>query len=387
MSANGWTRMKEGDLYSLATARRIVKNSDPGVSLFIWGPPGVGKSTMVREVTEELGIGLLDVRAAQLESIDLRGFPVIDPETNLASWKAFMNVLPHPGIHGERGILFLDELNLATLDVQKACYQLINDRRVGDYAMPEGWRIIAAGNELEHAEGAIIEMPHPLKNRFQHITVEAPTSPEQRADMYNWFYRHAIHPSIISFLKFRPDAVFDMSNVHAEHAYPTPRSWHKISIQMNRKEMGLLDDGGRLTDDRLYLQLIAEQNVGKGRAYEFVEYVTTIFSRVPDPVAILERGLKRALEESAMQMPDEGDAGTLFALCTSVVAHLKGMCQDPGVVDNFYDFIFSISHMGEFAMLTVQEAWAIDEVRHAIGRSKSSDNFKRFAKEFVYLVG
>ncbi|MCC6347308.1 MAG: AAA family ATPase, partial [Nitrospirales bacterium] len=168
--------MKEGDLYSLATARRIVKNSDPCVSLFIWGPPGVGKSTMVREVTEELGIGLLDVRAAQLESIDLRGFPVIDPETNLASWKAFMNVLPHPKIHGGKGILFLDELNLATLDVQKACYQLINDRKVGDYALPEGWRIIAAGNELEHAEGAIIEMPHPLKNRFQHVTVEAPTS-------------------------------------------------------------------------------------------------------------------------------------------------------------------------------------------------------------------
>ena len=111
--------------------------------VFLWGPPGVGKSRLVADVARRQGRKLYDLRAVLLDPVDLRGLPRISDE-GITSW-CVPEFLPHPQ-DTEEGILFLDELNAAPPLVQAACYQLILDRRVGQYRLPDGWAVVAAGN-------------------------------------------------------------------------------------------------------------------------------------------------------------------------------------------------------------------------------------------------
>src|SRR5713226_7324319 len=117
--------------------RTLVSVRQP---VFIWGSPGVGKSAVVRQLAKELAIPLQDVRALLLDPVDLRGLPFLGADGR-SKW-ATPEFLPESG----SGILFLDELNAAPAMVQASCYQLVLDRKVGEYSLPEGWAIVAAGN-------------------------------------------------------------------------------------------------------------------------------------------------------------------------------------------------------------------------------------------------
>jgi hypothetical protein len=399
--------LKEGDLYSLATAREKIKRTTLDVAINIMGPPGVGKSTMVMELADELGVSLLDVRAQQIESIDLRGMPTIveveqwiDQQksmgvdisridrsklpTKIAAWMPFSNLLPIPAIHGNEGILFLDEFNLASIDVKKACYQLILERKVGGYVMPEGWRIVAAGNrKSDVGEEFVGDNGNALNNRFRHIFVDAPKTDEQRADMFRWFYEHNVHPSIIAYLKFSPDATYAPPKDTDEELerFPTPRTWEMFSKQIMNPDSGLLDDNGRLTSDKMLLMSDCADFVGKGWALHFVEYVS-VFNDIPDPMMILEKGVKATLDETGKKMPKKDEPGKLHALTSSVVAYLKNMHKDSATVKNFFDFIEHLN-VGEFEMYATQEAWRIKEVRESL---KQSPDFKNFCKAHSYLI-
>ena len=133
--------------------------------VFLWGAPGVGKSQVVAQVAEERNLALRDIRAVLLDPVDLRGLPRITAE-GLSVWcpPGFL-----PGANDpEEGILFLDELNAAPPLVQAACYQLILDRRIGEYKLPDGWSIIAAGNR-EKDKAVTHRMPSALANRMVHL--------------------------------------------------------------------------------------------------------------------------------------------------------------------------------------------------------------------------
>src|SRR5690606_19509089 len=134
------------------------------LSTMIWGPPGIGKSSIVAQTAARFGLGFIDVRLSQLAPTDLRGLPV--PEDGIARWYP-PEFLPRDG----RGILFLDELNMAPPAIQGMAQQLILDRKVGSYTVPEGWFIWAAGNRKED-RAAVFDMPAPLANRFLHLEVE-----------------------------------------------------------------------------------------------------------------------------------------------------------------------------------------------------------------------
>ncbi len=139
--------------------------------VFVWGSPGVGKSDVVRQVAESKQVALQDVRALLLDPVDLRGLPFLSPDKQ-AKW-ATPDFLPREG----EGILFLDELNSATAMVQASCYQLVLDRKLGEYTLPDGWAIVAAGNR-ESDRGVTTRMPTPLRNRFTHLQFEV--------DMQEW---------------------------------------------------------------------------------------------------------------------------------------------------------------------------------------------------------
>ena len=136
-------------------------------SVMVWGPPGIGKSETVAAVAKEFGIGLIDLRLSQLAPTDLRGLPVADHESKTSRWYA-PEFLPRKG----SGILFLDEFNMAPPAIQGIAQQLILDRCVGNYTLPDGWLVWAAGNRAEDG-AAVFSMPSAIQNRFVHVTVTA----------------------------------------------------------------------------------------------------------------------------------------------------------------------------------------------------------------------
>lgn len=185
----------------------------------LWGPPGVGKSQIVAQIAARHGVPLVDVRLSQMEPSDLRGIPFRNGSH--VDW-APPAMLPDATRHGPRGILFLDEITSAAPSVSAAAYQLILDRRLGDYRVPEGWAIFAAGNR-QGDRGVTYALPAPLANRFAHFGVDTHLD-----DWVHWAYGAGIDERLIAFLRFKPECLFDFDPARSaggEMAFPSPRSW------------------------------------------------------------------------------------------------------------------------------------------------------------------
>lgn len=184
--------------------------------VMLWGPPGVGKSQLVAQIAARHGAPMIDIRLSQMEPSDLRGIPFRSGE--LVEW-AVPAMLPDAARHGGRGILFLDEITSAPPSVSAAAYQLILDRRLGEYSVPEGWAIFAAGNR-QGDRGVTYAMPAPLANRFSHFEFAAHLD-----DWAAWAYGAGIDERLVGFLRFKPELLFDFDPARAEMAFPSPRSW------------------------------------------------------------------------------------------------------------------------------------------------------------------
>jgi hypothetical protein len=184
--------------------------------VMLWGPPGVGKSQMVAQIADRHDATLIDIRLSQMEPSDLRGIPF--RAEDVVEW-AVPAMLPNAKRHGEEGILFLDEITSAPPSVSAAAYQLILDRKLGEYEVPKGWAIIAAGNR-QGDRGVTYSMPAPLANRFSHYEVDV-----NMDDWVHWAYANGIDERVIAFLRFRQDLLFDFDPSHNPVAFPSPRSW------------------------------------------------------------------------------------------------------------------------------------------------------------------
>ena len=191
----------------------------------LWGPPGVGKSQIVAQVAARHGVRLVDIRLAQMEPTDLRGIPFRDGRNVVWSTPA---LLPDASRHGASGILFLDEITSAVPTVTAAAYQLILDRRLGEYEVPAGWAILAAGNR-QGDRGVTYQMPAPLANRFTHYELEPDLD-----DWVAWAHRAGVDPRLVGFLRFRPDLLFDFDPARHVVAFPSPRSWEFASRAISK---------------------------------------------------------------------------------------------------------------------------------------------------------
>ncbi|NWG39011.1 MAG: AAA family ATPase [Hydrogenophilaceae bacterium] len=235
--------------------------------VMMWGPPGVGKSQMVSEVAARHGVPVIDIRLSQMEPSDLRGIPFRTGEN--VEW-AIPAILPNAQRHGEKGILFLDEITSAPPSVSAAAYQLILDRRLGDYKVPPGWAIFAAGNR-QGDRGVTYAMPAPLANRFSHFEVEANLD-----DWSQWAYENHIDDRLIGFLRFRPELLFDFDPSRNPTAFPTPRSW-----EFAHRALQKFGDQPDLLGPAL------AACVGQAAGIEFSAYLANL-SRMPDLDAIVE---------------------------------------------------------------------------------------------------
>lgn len=183
--------------------------------VFIWGAPGIGKSALVEKFAEDVGLPCVSMLGSQLAPEDIIGIPQIKGETS--------EFLPPKMIaRKEPYVLFMDELNACSQEVQKAFYSLIHERRIGEYHLPEGSIVIGAGNRTQ--DGAIVKtMSSALINRMFHVQLKADVQ-----QWLTWAYEQEIHSWVIDYITQRPDHLFS-EPTKTEEPYSTPRSWHMLS--------------------------------------------------------------------------------------------------------------------------------------------------------------
>jgi hypothetical protein len=279
--------------------------------IFVWGPPGIGKSEMVEGITKELGGYMIDLRLGQMEPTDIRGIPYYNKEVSKMDWAPPID-LPDEDLASQYPVvvLFMDELNSAPGAVQAAAYQLVLNRRVGKYKLPDNVVMIAAGNR-ESDKGVTYRMPTPLANRFIHLEMK-----HKFEDWLDWAAENKIHKDVVGYLSFAKQDLYDFDAKSASRAFATPRSWTFVSQ--------LLDDDN--IDDETATNLIAG-TVGEGLAVKFMTH-RKISGRMPKPSDILK---------GKIDTLDVKEVSAMYSLVISMCYELKDAVDNKVSDKDFHD--------------------------------------------------
>jgi hypothetical protein len=334
--------------------------------VFLWGPPGIGKSELVAGLTEELGGHMIDLRLGQCEPTDLRGIPYFDRDKGVMNWAPPIE-LPSEELAAKYPIvvLFLDEMNSAAPAVQGAAYQLILNRQVGTYKLPDNVVVIAAGNR-ESDKGVSYRMPSPLANRFVHLEV--------RKDFDSWFQwavHNNIHKDVVGYISYAKQDLMEFDPKSASRAFATPRSWSFVSQFLNDSEA----TDAELTD------LIAG-TVGEGLAVKFMAH-RKVAGQMPNPADVLAGKVKelKVKEVSAMY-------SLTISMCYELQEQYKKLGKDKisdwhTQADNFLSFMME-NFTTELVVMGARVALTTYNLPMVPGKMPNFDEFhKRFGKYII----
>ena len=208
--------LKERTVDIATAAVRLELATDAGDNVFLWGPPGIGKTDVVRALGKKKGRKVIEYHANLREPVDLRGIPVPDLKAGTTRWLT-PDELPRADRDGEEGYLFADEMNTAGAQMQAAMFSLALEGRIGDYWLPGGWRVIGAGNRVID-RAAAQRMPTALRNRLGHLFI----APDVDA-WVAWAKANGVPAQVIAFIQYRQELLHRMP-AGDENAFPTPRS-------------------------------------------------------------------------------------------------------------------------------------------------------------------
>lgn len=265
--------------------------------VFMWGAPGIGKSALVRRFSDAVGMECVSLLGSQLAPEDLLGIPKIDGECSRFYPPASI-------VRTQPFVLFLDELNASSHEIQKAFYSLILEQRVGEYQLPPGTIVIGAGNRARDA--AIVKpMPSALINRLVHIHL--------RTDHRQWLdwaiNQGNIHPWIVEYIQLRPDHLWSEPPKH-EEAFSTPRSWHMLSDALH-------SFGGKIGDEMI--EALAFGLLSPAHAAHFKAYLKQIHQK---------HTLHAIIKGDAFWPVGPEDRDVLYFLAQSFRAHLHKELPD-----------------------------------------------------------
>jgi len=299
----------------------LISLIDEQIPVFIWGDPGIGKSSIVKQIAKEKSMNFIDLRLSLLDPTDLRGIPFFNSEDKSAIW-AKPEFLPNSDTK-EYGILFLDEINSAPPTIQAAAYQLILDRKIGEYHLPLNYAIIAAGN-IETNRGVTYRMPTPLANRFVHLTLEV--------DFYSWkqwAYKNNIDNKIISYLNYKPSNLFLFDSSLSQKAFATPRSWEYVNNILKSN-----------LNNKLYIDVISGA-IGEESCEEFLNFCA-VMGELPN--------IDDIFLNKDIIIPTNNSV--LYALCSGIVYALINEYSD-----NRLDMVlnFSLKLPSEFSVLLIKD--------------------------------
>jgi len=322
---------------------------------FLWGPPGIGKSDVVKQIGDDLGREVIDVRLALWEPTDIKGIPYYNADQGKMVWAPPAEL---PVDSESTAIIFLDELNSAPPAVQAAAYQLILNRRVGTYQLPKGVDVVAAGNR-EGDRGVTYRMPAPLANRFVHLEMKVDFD-----DFQDWATLNKVHPEVVGYVGFAKQDLYDFDPKSPSKSFATPRSWVFVSDLLN-------DDD---SDTETLHNLIAGA-VGDGLAVKFMAH-RKIASKLPKAEDILDGKVKdlQVKEVSAM-----------YSLTVSLCYELKDRAEKKSkgwddMADCFFRYMMD-NFPTELVVMGAKTALTNYDLPLDATKMKSFDEFhKRFGK-------
>ena len=269
--------------------------------VFLWGPPGIGKSDIVAQITKEFANShLIDIRLSLWDPTDIKGVPYFDSNINKMVWGA-PEELPDEELASQYDniVVFFDEMNSAAPAVQAAAYQLILNRRVGKYRLPDNVIIVAAGNR-ESDKGVTYRMPSPLANRFVHLEMGVNFD-----DWFQWAVDNKINKDVVGYLQFAKQDLYDFDPKGASRSFATPRSWQFVSE--------LLDDN---VDESTTTDLVAG-SVGEGLAVKFMAH-RKVAGSMPNPSEVLNGKVKELQTQ---------EISAKYSLTVSLCYELKEACD------------------------------------------------------------
>jgi hypothetical protein len=282
--------------------------------VFLWGAPGLGKSDLVKQIGQEQNRKVIDVRLSLWEPTDIKGIPFFNPEMRTMTWAPPAELPSDPN---DDSILFLDELNSAPPATQAAAYQLILNRRVGTYVLPDGVSIVAAGNR-DADKGVTYRMPAPLANRFLHLELRVDFD-----DWNQWATQNHIHEQVVGYLSFAKQDLYDFDPKSASRSFATPRSWSFVSDLLWEDDL----PDSTLTD-------LISGAIGEGLAVKFMAH-RKIAKQMPNPASVLSGEIKKSSikEISAMY-------SLVISLCYELQAAHKNKAKNWNEMsDNFFEFM------------------------------------------------
>jgi len=340
--------------------------------VFLWGPPGIGKSELVAGIAESGVLGnsaVIDLRMALMEPTDVRGYPVPDLEQGKMRWLP-EGSLPDKEFASQFDtvILFLDELNSAPPATQAATYQLALNRRIGEYHLPDNVVIVAAGNRNTD-KGVVYNMPTPLANRFVHLEMEV-----NHKDWMNWALKNDVHADVIAFLQKFPDKLFKMPEAKDKSvSFPTPRSWVFVSDLLG-------DSMGRDAPSPEELKDLVFGTIGSGVGGEFVGFLK-IKDELPDPFDVLSGKVKgKPVENLSAQ----------YSIAISMTYALSEIANEEkrsdkywASLDNYMGYIMD-ALKPELRVMAVK--MVLDRGVPINGGGAKLKNFKRFHDEHYELI-
>lgn len=190
-----------------------------GISVLLRGHPGVGKSSLARELSQAMNLPLIDIRLAQRDPAEIGGVHFPDRERKV------LDLFPPQWVRNacsEPSFVFLDEINAAVTKLHQAvAYQIVLEHRIGEFAFHPGTVVMAAGN-LEEDNAIVTALSSALCNRFAHfiLRVDART-------WLDWGIRAGVDPSIMAYIgQEGEEALYDNSG---DVAFPSPRTWEMAS--------------------------------------------------------------------------------------------------------------------------------------------------------------
>ena len=391
--------------------------------VFLWGPPGIGKSELVEQIGKQEKRPVIDMRMLLLDPTDVKGIPYYNVSKNTMEWappgelpvvttdndvktateyfdnlksRFEENSLDVDSLTAERAIsnaaenlkqleaafglqnaiLFLDELVAAPPSVQAAAYQLILNRRVGQYQLPEGIDMIAAGNR-ETDKAVSYKMPTPLANRFIHLEMEADFDSWQR-----WAINNNVHPDVVGYLSDKKQDLMSFDPKNAGKAFATPRSWVFVSdLLFAQREFNL---------DNTDLGILIEGTIGPGTKIEFMNHLK-YSARLPRVEDVLAGKVKKLDREVASEI--SAHYALTVAMCYELQRHYK-LAEDTSdeehdskslheAADYYFEFIME-NFKQEMCVLGAQTLLREYGVKFKPGKMK---NFSKFHDKFgEYII-
>jgi len=252
-------------------------------------------------------VQLIPVKSLNIFLANLKDYEILDYLTKwgIPSW------FPRSG----HGIIFLDEFNLAAPLIQHAAYELINDRTLGDYTLPEGYIVIGAGNRGAIDGAPTFRFADPLNDRFSWYELKVPKTEEWT----EWAIQNRIDPRIISFLQVRRSYLYN-HQANKLKVFATPRSWERASIKIK----------GISQLDKIFLHLAGR--VGEGIAREFIGFL-----QLKDKLRPIEEYIENPHLAPIPSIEKEVDL--LFLLCASITEYYLAHLEDPKQAFNILESI------------------------------------------------